>query len=923
MTVIRNHIVLGAVLFLLICQSTTAQDHSDQSFTFEFRGETLVEVLDHIARETEIDLIYDPELVRGIYVYQRLQKHTVTELLSRLLKEYHLDYITLSSGTMVIVRSPRENPAFGTIAGKIVDVETGEPLPGASIMLADASGGTMSNRTGFFSLNRVMSGTHHIIISYLGYESSFRTIDVRPNEQVQERFDLAPKRFDVTPLVVEAHRPIYPTNMNSLVLNSDTEINSSGMINSPIRNLNLVPGIQYGLPMQDLHLQGSHQGEHRMLLDGIPIYNPYSFGQLFSSFSPFAIGNVKLHKAGYGVQEGSQMAGLVELSNDLSFSDRNSVLFQADPLSLNFRGDVSIPFINNNSLEVMTAVRSSYWNMYQNPTLDQMLREWNIIDPLLANRLLDEEWSPAQYQPHYHGSDVNFFDFHTAVGYQPDDYSNISSSVYIAENAIKTLLLNLNPEENTSRRYLYSVDNHEWSNLAWQLQWNRMINPRLDLHVQTAYSQNRFNHRNALGFSTLEPFTTEEFFRGVSASSDAGFGSGFILPTHIDGNLIQHYISRADASYSLSPVFSTDAGVRAERVFSRVDLSDDAYLGTNTAQSSTIISGYLHNNHNFTRNWRITYGSRTTYLNTTNNIYIEPRFSIQYDRPDSKIGYWSVRVAGGLYRQFINEFRITNTGATSIVPDFTIWSHADDSAIPKAYHATASFLVEPSDQTTFTLEGFYKWQPVSNITSYRNLLVDENIDRTEIRAFAGTTKMTILGAGVRADHQFGDSNFRMIAGYDYSYNQMDLSDQFGRKMMSPWNEPHRAQLRSIYRLMPNFSILAKWQGIWGRTWAFRQSYYNYLRTEGAENLESFLFDRPDNDKLSSFQQVDLSFIYQPQFAGIADMEFRIELINLLNRRNTIEKYLMPIFNGDELPEYEIRERNLPGFYPSVSFQLKF
>lgn len=913
------HIITVVLLFTALSKTASGQDSSEKSYEYEFRGESLVEVLDRIVIETDIDLVYDPQLINGINVYQRIKQQSITALLSQLLSEYKLDYITLSSGTMVIVKSPREEPAYGIIAGKIVDNETGEPLPGASIMLADASGGTSSNRAGFFSLNKVMSGTHQVIVSYLGYESSYKTIDVKPNESVQERIELKLKQYDVSPLVVEAHRPMLPTG-NSPVINNSDELSPTGIINSPIRNLNLAPGVQYGLPMQDLHLQGSHQGEHRITLDGVPIYNPYSFGHLFSSFSPFAIGDVKLHKAGFGVQEGSQMAGLVELSNDLSFTGKNSLLLQSDLLSSNLKGDMSFPLRNNRKLKTMAALRTSYWDFYQNPALDQMLTDWNVIDPLLASRQLGDDWDPMQYLPHYQNSDVNFLDIHAAAKYQPNEFNSLTASFYIAENSVKTLLLNINPEETTSRRFIYSVDNHEWSNFAWQLQWNKMISPRLDLHLQTYYTQNVFNHSNALGFSTVTPLTSEEFFRTLSSSIDSMPDTGFALPEQIDGNRIQHFTTKGDLSYSFSPALSTDAGLKVERVFSKVELADNTYLGTNTDQLSTILSGYLQNNHTLSGNWKLNYGSRLTYLDTSNRLYAEPRFSVQFDQPESILGYWSARIAGGMYRQFVNEFRVTNTGATSIVPDFTIWSHSDESSIPKAYHISGSIIIEPSAQTTVNLEGFYKWQPVSNFTSYQNLLSGDNLDRAEIRAFAGTTEMTILGAGTRISHHFKEIKTRVIAGYDFSFNRIDQSEQFGRSLTTPWNEPHRAQLRLLYRPLPNLTVLAKWQGIWGRSWSYRQSYYNYLRTESTQESVRLLFGNPELDKLDTFLQTDLSFIYRPEIT-FAEMEFRIELINLLNRRNSIEKFLMPIPGGNDTTEFEVRERLLPGFYPSLSIQM--
>jgi hypothetical protein len=911
------------ILLLLAAGTVSAQQKSQAAYTFEFRGESMIEVLDHIARQTEIDLVYDPELVRNITVYKRLQQDTISGLLTRLLEEYQLDYITLSSGTVVIVRSPRSSPSYGVVTGKIVDAQTGDPLPGASVMLADASGGTSTNRSGNFSMNRLISGSHHIIVSYLGYESAFKTIDIKPNEPVQETILLTPKPVDVSPLIVEAHRPRMPGISSSVAINPDSDLNPQGMMQTPIRNLNLVPGIQYGLPMQDLHIQGSSEGEHRILLDGVPVYNPYSFGQMFSAFSPFAIGNVKLHKAGYGVQEGSQMAGLINLSSDLSYSGVNTILFQGDPLSLNLRGDMAIPLKGDKKIHTLAAIRSSFWDIYRSPALNQMLSEWDVIDPLIANQLLELDGDAELYTPFYHDSDVRFVDFHAAAGYEPDKFSSVSASLYLAENAVESRLLNQTIAQNDLPRYLHATDSHSWTNVVSQLQWNRMVTPRLDLTVQAAYSENRFTHFNSVGLANASPFNIASYrFQSESAASDSPLESLFPLPTQIDGNRIQHFLSRADLSYSLTPTLSLDAGIQADRVYSEVDITEQAYLATNTSQSSSILSTYLNSNHTFSGYWRISYGSRFTYLSTAETVYAEPRFSIQYDQPQSDIGYWSFRIAGGLYRQFINDFRITNTGAASVVPDITIWSHADEADIPKSYHLTGSLLFEPAEQTTITLEGFYKWQPVTYITSYGNLITGSDLDRSETAAFANSTEMSSMGAGIRLNHEVLQSKIRLIAGYDYSYSRIDLSDQFGRIMPTPWNEPHRAQFRTLYRVNPNFTILAKWQGIWGRSWAYRQSYYNYLRSLSSTGVNTRSFENPQNDLLRSFQQVDLSFIYRPNF-GAVNSEIRIELINLLNRRNEIEKYLLPVFSNGEVIRYETENRELPGFYPSVSVQLTF
>lgn len=58
--------------------------------------------------------------------------------------------------------------AQGTITGKVIDANSKEPLVGASVIIEGTTTGTVSDYDGTFSFN-VESGTHSLIISFIGY----------------------------------------------------------------------------------------------------------------------------------------------------------------------------------------------------------------------------------------------------------------------------------------------------------------------------------------------------------------------------------------------------------------------------------------------------------------------------------------------------------------------------------------------------------------------------------------------------------------------------------------------------------------------------------------------------------------------------------------------------------------------------------
>ncbi|WP_340106788.1 TonB-dependent receptor [Rhodohalobacter sp. 8-1] len=900
----------------MIALPAGAQTVQEQTVSYDFRGESLEQVLDAIARDSGIDLVYDPELVRGQQVFKRIESSEVTEALRLILFDLNLDYIILSSGTVVIIRRVESAPAFGTLSGIIVDSQTGEPLPGATVMFADAAGGTSTGQMGQFSINRLMSGSHTLIFSYVGYSAVTKQITISPGRHVQETIEMRPQPVDVAPVIVEAHRPqLY--NFGDRGESGSFGFDSYEWTRGPVQDLAMIPGVKSGVPMSDISLQGGQESEHRVMLDGVPMYSPYTIGRLFSSFSPYAIGSVEVQRAGYDASQGSQIAGLIDMSHHLPPKGQKGVMFQADPVSINLRGDLSYSLKNQSSVSVMSAFRTNIWSVYRDPVLEETLREWDVIDPLITNSMADIEDNAAYFEPYNHQSDLSFHDFHTAVRYKPNTYNTVQLSVYDSDNSLGTAVLNRSLPGQDIEPYLYAAETYSWNNRMAQLSWNSLPTPRLGIDSQISYTRSLFSHSSELGFGIPLQFRANS---ETSFSSDAG-GIQFDrveLPSDVKGNEIEHFIVKSDASFSFSPSVELLGGIQFDRVSNALDSGEEGSLPPISDVTSSMLSGYLSGSFRFGRYWHLNAGSRFTHLDKTSRVYAEPRMSLQVDRPEAGIGYWSGKISGGLYRQFINEYRVSNSGATSVVPSFSIWSHAGTLPIPKAYHLTGSWYLEPSEKSTLRIEGYLKLQPVTSITSYRGF--NEGEGETDVDVFAETTKMRAYGAGIRYERTFFESKLKLLSGYDYSYATIDMDTQFSRSVSTPWNDPHRGQFRAVWNIFNDLTLIGKWQGVWGRTWAFRDSYYSYLQVFEQESMNEFDFGSPDDDNLSHFSQADLSVLYRPELEA-AKLLLRLDFINILNRRNVIDHRLSPVFKESDVSGYDITRRTLPGFYPKFSLKV--
>jgi TonB-dependent receptor len=66
----------------------------------------------------------------------------------------------------------------GAIKGKVVETNTQQPLPGASIQIKSTTKGTSSDLQGAFLINNIPAGTVELVVSYLGYETKTISLEV-------------------------------------------------------------------------------------------------------------------------------------------------------------------------------------------------------------------------------------------------------------------------------------------------------------------------------------------------------------------------------------------------------------------------------------------------------------------------------------------------------------------------------------------------------------------------------------------------------------------------------------------------------------------------------------------------------------------------------------------------------------------------
>ncbi len=97
------------------------------------------------------------------------------------------------------------------MTGKVLDAATGSPLVAATIRLdggaqAARVRGAVSDNDGRFSVRGLSSGTYRLLVSYVGYRSDVRNVEVAPGDSLHFEIRLQPATIGLDEVVVSASR---------------------------------------------------------------------------------------------------------------------------------------------------------------------------------------------------------------------------------------------------------------------------------------------------------------------------------------------------------------------------------------------------------------------------------------------------------------------------------------------------------------------------------------------------------------------------------------------------------------------------------------------------------------------------------------------------------------------------------------------
>ena len=219
---------------------------------------------------------------------------------------------------------------------------------------------------------------------------------------------------------------------------------------NPFRAILSLPGVTSSSDLNSqLFFRGGNFDETLISLDGVPLYNPYHLGGIFSSVNNDIIKKETVHLSNYPLSQGGYLSGTLDMES-LS-GDLTAPKFSAAVSLLSSKGLLQIP-IGKGSL--LLAVRRTYFD---------------ILGEIIQAKF-----------PYY------FYDTYTKYSIPFDAKNLFSFSALYTKDVFRLAF---------EDKYIFNeVKEHpNWGNILLNAEWLHLINSESDIKFKTYFSSAYFD----------------------------------------------------------------------------------------------------------------------------------------------------------------------------------------------------------------------------------------------------------------------------------------------------------------------------------------------------------------------------------------------------------------------------------------------
>ncbi len=283
----------------------------------------------------------------------------------------------------------------GKIVGQVVDAETGDPLPGCNVYIADLSLGAATDVDGFYVILNVPSGTYDVHAMMVGYtEQVQKGVRVRSNLTTQVNFKLKQQILEGEQITVVAYKT--PAVQKDLTYKIQS-LTAEEISQTPISTIKDILTQQAGVvaqirtapvsslpafgqfatvPSDGLHFRGGRENETLYLFDGINVTDGLWGGFSIDQLGELMISSLETYSGTFDPKYGEAMSGVVNITSYdrinlkpkvafKAFSDKHGIDSQShNTYSWEVMFNSAIPFLKNVGITFANRIYSTDGYIY-------------------------------------------------------------------------------------------------------------------------------------------------------------------------------------------------------------------------------------------------------------------------------------------------------------------------------------------------------------------------------------------------------------------------------------------------------------------------------------------------------------------------------------------------------------------------------
>lgn len=768
-----------------------------------------------------------------------------------------------------------------TLSGTINDFKNNETLIGVNIYIPSLKIGTTTNEYGFYSLT-IPSGKHEIEISYVGYQTIQKTVDL--NQNTKTNFSLQEGGEELQEVVITDNKG--KINIKSPEM-STNKLSISTIKKMPVvmgevdvlKSILLLPGVtNAGEGASGFNVRGGGADQNLILLDEATIFNSSHVFGFFSVFNPDAIKDLKLYKGGIPARYGGRASSVLDI-------------YQKDGSSKGFHMNGGIGLISSRLLAEGPLVKDK----------GSFLIGGRASYAHLFLKLSEDQKDNAAY----------FYDLNTKLSYKLNDNNSLYLSGYFG-------------------RDVFSINksfSNTYGNTTLNLRWNHLFSSKVFSNLSLIYSDYYYGlDLDLVGFkwdSGIKNYNIKYDFKHYISDKFKlnygingiyyGFNPGTIKPTGTTSGINPDQL---DKKYAFEPAVYIDAESQfSKRITVSYGLRYSLFyrLGESTINyydnDSPVV--FDSNTQIYKKGTPIStkfYGKNKVIQSYDN---LEPRFAISYQLNDDE----ALKASYNRMAQYLQ--LISNTSSPT---PLDVWMPSDNYIKPQIADQVALGYFRNINNGAYSLEVEAYYKKVQNRLDY--------IDGADLIANDAIEQVILNGRmrsyGLELMLKKNEGKFNGWISYTLSKSEQQTPGRTpeetgindGRWYNSVYDKTHNLAITSAYNLNEKWSFGANFTLQSGQPVTYPNAQYEYL------GITVPSYGLRNENRLPAYHHLDISATLTPRKNKDRNWkgEWVFSIYNLYNRQNAASiNFRQNVDTGAN----EAVKTSIFGMVPAVSYNFKF